>query len=53
MRFGIRRPLPSTRQIRSELGQSQPGRAKHVMIVWPEPVFRTDIYGKKTSGWAH
>jgi hypothetical protein len=53
MRFGIRHPLPSTRQIRSELGQSQRDRAKHVIIVWPEPVFRTDIYGKKTSGWAH
>lgn len=53
MRFGSRHPLPSTRQIRSELGQSQQDRAKHVPIIWPEPVFHTDIYGKKISGWAH
>jgi len=53
MRFGTRHPLPSTRQIRSELGESRQDRAKHVPIVWPEPVFPTDIYGRKMSGCIH
>ena len=50
IRFGRRHALPSTRQILAELGQRREDRLpRHSRIVWPQPVFGTDIYGRKLN----
>ena len=51
LHLGRRHVLPSTRQILKELGQRKLDLVTtHLQTVSREPLFPTDIYGRKVNG---